>query len=74
MSHIRQFDHLGITVADSTRLGDGVFADLGLEAEDRTVVGGQFIDAVIGIPDLRTEIARWAITGKLSGSEEPPSP
>jgi hypothetical protein len=32
------------------------FADLGLEVEGRTFVEGEFIDTVIGIPDLRTEI------------------
>jgi catechol 2,3-dioxygenase-like lactoylglutathione lyase family enzyme len=55
MSHIRRFDHVGITVADL----DGVtafFVALGLEVENRMFVEGEFLDTVIGIPDSRTEI------------------
>lgn len=55
MSHIRRFNHVGITVADL----DGVttfFVALGLEVEGRTFVEGEFLDTVCGIPDSRTEI------------------
>jgi catechol 2,3-dioxygenase-like lactoylglutathione lyase family enzyme len=55
MSHIRQFDHVGITVADLDSV-TAFFADLGVEVEGRTFVEGEFIDTVIGIPDSRTEI------------------
>ena len=55
MSHIRQLDHVGITVADLDSV-TAFFADLGLEVEGRTFVEGEFIDTVIGIPDSRTEI------------------
>ena len=55
MSHIRQSDHVGITVADLDAV-TAFFADLGLEVEGRTFVEGEFIDTVIGIPDSRTEI------------------
>jgi catechol 2,3-dioxygenase-like lactoylglutathione lyase family enzyme len=55
MSRIRQFDHVGITVADLDSV-TAFFADLGLEVEGRTFVEGEFIDTVIGIPDSRTEI------------------
>jgi len=55
MSYIRQFDHVGITVADLDSV-TAFFADLGLEVEGRTFVEGEFIDTVIGIPDSRTEI------------------
>ena len=55
MSDIRQFDHVGITVADLDSV-TAFFADLGLEVEGRTFVEGEFIDTVIGIPDSRTEI------------------
>jgi catechol 2,3-dioxygenase-like lactoylglutathione lyase family enzyme len=55
MSHIRQFDHVGITVADLDSV-TAFFADLGLEVEGRTFVEGEFIDTVIGIPDSRAEI------------------
>jgi catechol 2,3-dioxygenase-like lactoylglutathione lyase family enzyme len=55
MSHVRRFDHVGITVADldaATQL----FVALGLEIEGSTFVEGEFIDTVIGIPGSRTEI------------------
>jgi catechol 2,3-dioxygenase-like lactoylglutathione lyase family enzyme len=55
MSHIRRFDHVGVTVADL----DGVtafFVALGLEVEGRTFVEGEFLDTVCGIPNSRTEI------------------
>ena len=55
MSHIKQFDHVGITVADLDSV-TAFFADLGLEVEGRTFVEGEFIDTVIGIADSRTEI------------------
>lgn len=56
MSHIRQFDHVGITVADLD-LVTAFFAGLGLEVEGRAFVEGEFLDTVSGIPDSRTEIA-----------------
>src|SRR2546425_8364508 len=55
MSRIRQFDHVGITVADLDSV-TAFFADLGLEVEGRTFVEGEFIDTVIGIPNSRSEI------------------
>ena len=55
LSQIRQFDHVGITVADLDSV-TAFFADLGLEVEGRTFVEGEFIETVIGIPDSRTEI------------------
>ena len=55
MSHIRQLDHVGITVADLDS-ATAFFADLGLEVEGRTFLEGEFVDTVIGIPDSRTEI------------------
>ena len=55
MSHIRRFDHIGITVADlDTAIA--FFAGLGLEVEGRMFIEGEFLDTVIGIPDSRTEI------------------
>lgn len=56
MTRIQSFDHVGITVADL----DGAlafFVKLGLELEGRTFMEGDFVDAVIGIPDSRSEIA-----------------
>jgi catechol 2,3-dioxygenase-like lactoylglutathione lyase family enzyme len=55
VSHIRQFDHVGITVADLDSV-TAFFTDLGLEVEGRTFVEGDVIDTVIGIPGSRTEI------------------
>src|ERR1035437_10698116 len=55
MSHVRRFDHVGITVADLDVV-TAFFVALGLEVEGRTVVEGQFLDTVCGIPGSRTEI------------------
>ena len=55
MGHVRRFDHVGITVADLDAVAE-FFVGLGLEAEDRMFVEGEFLDTVIGIPDSRTEI------------------
>ena len=55
MSHIRQLDHVGITVADLDS-ATTFFTDLGLEVEGRTFVEGEFIDTVTGIADSRSEI------------------
>ncbi|MCA1694979.1 MAG: VOC family protein [Actinobacteria bacterium] len=55
MSHVRRFDHVGITVADLDTV-TAFFIGLGLELEGRTFVEGEFLDTVIGIPDSRAEI------------------
>ena len=55
MSHIRRFDHVGITVAELDT-ATAFFVGLGLEVEGRTFVEGEFLDTVIGIPGSRTEI------------------
>lgn len=56
MSHVRRFDHVGITVADLDKV-TAFFVGLGLEVEGtRMFVEGEFVDTVIGIPDSRTEI------------------
>lgn len=54
MTRIR-FDHVGVTVADLDA-ALAFFEKLGLEAEGRTFVDGEFLDTVIGIPGSRTEI------------------
>ena len=41
MSHIKAFDHVGITVADLDA-ATAFFVDLGLEVEGRTFVEGEF--------------------------------
>jgi catechol 2,3-dioxygenase-like lactoylglutathione lyase family enzyme len=55
MSHVRRFDHVGLTVADLDVVA-AFFVALGLEVEGRTFVEGEFLDTVCGIPDSRTEI------------------
>ena len=55
MSPVRRFDHVGITVADLDTV-TGFFVGLGFETEGRTVLEGEFLDTVIGIPDSRTEL------------------
>jgi len=55
MSHVRRFDHVGLTVADLDVV-TGFFVALGLEVEGRTFVEGEFLDTVCGIPGSRTEI------------------
>jgi len=55
MAHVRRFDHVGITVADLDAV-TAFFVGLGLEVEGRTVVEGQFVDTVTGIPDSRSQI------------------
>ena len=53
MSHVRRFDHVGLTVADLDVV-TAFFVALGLEVEGRTFVEGEFLDTVCGIPDSRT--------------------
>ncbi|MGX1701817.1 VOC family protein [Microbacterium sp. NPDC055357] len=55
MPRIVRFDHIGVTVRDLD-LVVGFFVGLGLEIEGRTVVEGEFIDTVTGIPGSRSEI------------------
>jgi catechol 2,3-dioxygenase-like lactoylglutathione lyase family enzyme len=55
MSSIRHFDHVGITVADLDTV-TSFFAGLGFEIEGRTVLEGEFLDTVVGIPNSRTEM------------------
>ena len=55
MTHIRRFDHVGITVADLDAV-TAFFVALGLEVEGRMFIEGEFVDTVIGIPNSRSEI------------------
>ena len=55
MSHVRRFDHVGITVADLDT-AVAFFVGLGLEVEGRMPMEGEFLDTVCGIPGSRTEI------------------
>lgn len=62
MSKIKQFDHVGITVADLDAAA-AFFVDLGLEIEGRTFIEGEFIDVVTGIPNSRSEIVMLRAPG-----------
>jgi catechol 2,3-dioxygenase-like lactoylglutathione lyase family enzyme len=55
VSHVRRFDHIGITVADLDTVA-AFFVALGLEIEGRMFVEGEFLDTVCGIPNSRTEV------------------
>ena len=57
MSPIRYFDHVGITVRDLDTV-TAFFAGLGFETEGRTVLEGEFLDTVIGIPKSLLENSR----------------
>lgn len=68
MSPIRHFDHVGITVRDLDVVM-AFFAGLGFETEGRTVLEGEFLDTVIGIPDSRTEVVMLRPPGGGTGLE-----
>jgi catechol 2,3-dioxygenase-like lactoylglutathione lyase family enzyme len=55
MTHVRRFDHVGITVADLDVV-PAFFVALGLEVEGRAFVEGEFLETVCGVPDSRIEI------------------
>ncbi len=67
MATIR-FDHVGITVGDLDTV-TGFFVGLGFETEGRTVLEGEFLDTVIGIPDSRTEVVVLRPPGGGTGLE-----
>ena len=68
VSPIRRFDHVGITVADLDTVS-AFFVELGFEVEGRTFLEGKFLDAVVGIPDSRTEIVVLRPPGGGTGLE-----
>ena len=68
MSPIRRFDHVGITVRDLYTVTD-FFVGLGFEIEGRTVLEGEFLDTVIGMPDSRTEVVVLRPPGGGTGLE-----
>ncbi|MFK4042736.1 VOC family protein [Nonomuraea wenchangensis] len=55
MTFIRRFDHVGITVADLDAV-TAFFVSLGLEADRKMAIEGEFLDTVIGMTDASTEI------------------
>lgn len=82
MPSIQRFDHVGITVRDLDTV-TAFFTGLGFETEGRTVLEGEFLDTVIGIPNARTEIVmlrppgggtRLELSSFIRPSHEPGSP
>lgn len=53
---IRKVDHVGIVVNDLAAAKE-FFLDLGLELEGEAPVGGEWVDRVVGLKDVRAEIA-----------------
>jgi catechol 2,3-dioxygenase-like lactoylglutathione lyase family enzyme len=68
MSPVRRFDHVGITVAGLETV-TGFFVGLGFEREGRTVLEGDFLDTVIGIPNSRTELVMLRLPDGETGLE-----
>jgi catechol 2,3-dioxygenase-like lactoylglutathione lyase family enzyme len=68
MTHVRRFDHVGITVADLER-ATAFFVSLGLEVEGRMFMEGEFVDTVIGIAGSRSEIVMLRPPGGGAGVE-----
>jgi catechol 2,3-dioxygenase-like lactoylglutathione lyase family enzyme len=62
MTNDIRFDHVGITVADLDTAVE-FFTSLGLEAGDRMMVEGEFLDTVIGMSGARTEIVMLRLPG-----------
>ena len=62
MGQIRQFDHVGITVSDLDAAA-AFFESLGFAPENRMMMEGEFVDAVIGIPGSRSEILTLRLPG-----------
>lgn len=56
MTHVRRFDHVGITVAD-LESATAFFVGLGLEVEGTGSVEGEFVETVCGIPGAHCRIA-----------------
>jgi catechol 2,3-dioxygenase-like lactoylglutathione lyase family enzyme len=55
MTHIKRFDHVGVTVADLDA-ATAFFVGLGLEVEGTGSVEGEFVETVCAIPGARCNI------------------
>lgn len=55
MTHVKRFDHVGLTVADLDAAKE-FFVGLGLEVEGTGSVQGEFVEAVCAIPGAHCEI------------------
>ena len=56
MTHVRRFDHVGLTVSDLAA-ATAFFVALGLEVEGTGTVAGEFVETVCAIPGAQCEIA-----------------
>ncbi|WP_229051625.1 VOC family protein [Aeromicrobium sp. Leaf350] len=62
MTHVRRFDHIGITVRD-LEAATAFFVGLGLEVEGTGEVQGEFVETVCAIPGAHCRIAMLAMPG-----------
>ncbi len=82
MTHVKRFDHAGITVADLDA-ATAFFVGLGLEVEGRGSVEGEFVETVCAIPaahcrivmlrspdGARLELSSFVTPDNLPGSPE----
>jgi catechol 2,3-dioxygenase-like lactoylglutathione lyase family enzyme len=63
MTHVRRFDHVGITVADLDHVTPFLVA-LGLEVEGTGSVRGEFVETVCGIPGAHCRIVMLRLPGE----------
>jgi catechol 2,3-dioxygenase-like lactoylglutathione lyase family enzyme len=68
MSPLRRFDHVGITV-DDLDAASAFFVELGFEVEGRTVLEGEFLDNVVGMPNSCSEIVMLRLPDGGAGLE-----
>jgi catechol 2,3-dioxygenase-like lactoylglutathione lyase family enzyme len=81
MTHIKRFDHIGITVADLDS-AKAFFVGLGLEVEGTGSVEGEFVETVCGIPGAQCQIvmlkspdgARLELASFVTPDQTPGSP
>ncbi len=81
MSHIKRFDHVGVTVADLDA-ATAFFVGLGLKVEGTGSVEGDFVETVCGIPGARCNIvmlkspdgARLELSSFATPDQTPGSP
>ncbi|MFD6357081.1 VOC family protein [Nocardia tengchongensis] len=62
MGFVQRFDHVGITVSDLDAVA-AFFVSLGLEADQKMAVEGEFLDTVIGMTGAATEIVMLRAPG-----------
>ncbi len=68
MTHVRRFDHVGITVAD-LEVATAFFVGLGLEVEGTGSVEGEFVETVCGIRGAQCNLAMLRAPGRGSRLE-----